>query len=76
MYEFDRRMQKTDEKIIDFEDKTIKITQSENREKLDWKKMNRASETCSTITKDLTFFFFFCMRVLEGEEKELSYKCS
>lgn len=44
-------------KITDFEDKTIKITQSEKREKLDWKKMNRASETCSTITKDLTCFF-------------------
>lgn len=60
-------MQETDEKkTLNLEDKTIKITQSENREKLDWKKMNRASENCGKVTKKIAFI----LRALEGEEKE------
>lgn len=53
--ELHSRMGGTDERIRNLENMTIEIVQSEQQEKNKLKKkMNRASWSCGTITKDLT----------------------
>lgn len=43
------------ERINEFEGRTVEMTQSEHQKENKLKKMSRASETCGSITKDLTF---------------------
>lgn len=56
MVELNIRIQRTEERISELDDKTIEITQSEQR-KIDWKKFkyNRVPRTSETTTKYLTF---------------------
>lgn len=44
---------KMDERISKQEDRMIDVNHSEQQRELDWKKFNRACETCGTMTKDL-----------------------
>ena len=46
-------MQRMDKKTGELEDRTIKITQSQQQSRL-VKKINRTSETCGTVTNNLT----------------------
>ena len=77
-------MKITYERIGEFEDRTVEITQSEKQGKLDFKeegrkerreggrkgeRKDRASATCETITKDLTFMSLESQ--VEGKEVEL-----
>lgn len=48
-------MEEPKEKISELEDRTMKITQSKQQRKNILKKVNVATGTCGTVTKDLTF---------------------
>lgn len=41
-----------EERISEHEDRMIDINHSEQQRELDWKKFNRACETCGTMIKD------------------------
>lgn len=64
-----RKLEITYERISEFEDRIVEITQSEKQRKLDLKRKNRASETCET--KDLTFV---SLESPGAEEKEVKLK--
>lgn len=53
MNELNCRMQRMDKKTGELEDRTIKITQSQQQSRLEKKKMDRTSETCGTVTNNL-----------------------
>lgn len=56
MVELNIRMERTEERTSELDDKTIEITQCEQR-KIDWKKFkyNRVPRTSESTTKYLTF---------------------
>ena len=72
---FNIRREETEERIGDLEDRTKKITQSEQQRenRLEKKKINRGSETFGTKTKDLKSNIRI-IRVPEGKERGQSGK--
>ena len=64
-------MEGTEERISELEDRTIEITRSEQQRENRLKKVNRASGTFWTITKDLPFTSTESWKEIAREVREI-----